>query len=255
MNIFPKRIALAVMSGLLIIATVNAQEQTTAPLGAVEILGCNFNSGKNMNDLNAVVRKYNAWSDSHNMDQYTALILTPLYHSAEMTFDVLWLGAWPNGTAMGKDTVVWINDGEKMLNEFNRVMDCSVFLQLASLNVRPPSGPVAAGAIADFTDCKVKEGRTSQEAIAAIAEWAQYLADNGSDLPHWVNFPVAGESADADYDFKLSTGFSDPVAYGKFMDFYTSKGYSKANELFGRLMDCNSARVYAIIPARVAAGD
>lgn len=242
-----------VLASLLVVSGAFAQEEAPTPLAAVEIFGCNFRDGKGMNDLNAITSRWNKWADGKNMKNYTALTLVPFYYSEEMTYDVLWLGAWPNGAAMGADTAVWIKEGGDIQAGFDKVLKCPVVLQLASLNIRPPAGRPAPGSLTTFSDCKVHEGRTAGEAIEAMFKWSQYLVDNGSDVPQWVNFPVAGATADADYDFKVSTGFSSAEAYGKYLDLYTSRGYRKAGELFGRLMDCNSSRVYVMNPVRVTA--
>ena len=58
---------------------------------------------------------------------------------------------------------------------------------------------------------------------------------------------------DADYTFKSVEGFESIEAYGQYTDVYTGGGFLRAEELFGRLLDCNSARVYALNRVRLAA--
>ena len=228
-----------------------ASAQGDAPqIGAVEIFGCTFNKGKNMSHLNSVIRRYNQWADQRNNTNYTAFTLVPLYRSAELTFDVIWLGAWPNGSAMGDGISQWLNEGQGLQNEFDEVAPCDTSMMFASLNIRPPTGDgPKPGNLIGFSDCKVHENRTVGEAIAALQEWTKYLADSGLDMPAWILFPAAGESNDADYSFKYVTGYGPPQGYGKLFEVYNVQ---KAEELFGRLLDCNSDRIYVSNPVRVA---
>ena len=66
-------------------------------------------------------------------------------------------------------------------------------------------------------------------------------------------FGLAGlPEEDADYTFKEVEGFESIEAYGKYTDVYTGGGFLRAEELFGRLLECNSARVYALNRVRLA---
>ena len=67
----------------------------------VEFFSCNFQDGKDMKDLKKVIEKFNAWSDKNNSG-YSAWTLTPQFSSAELTFDIGWMGSWPDAVAFGK---------------------------------------------------------------------------------------------------------------------------------------------------------
>ena len=66
-------------------------------------------------------------------------------------------------------------------------------------------------------------------------------------------FPLAGLGNDADYTFKLVTGFDSMETFGRGTDMYTGGGFMQAEQLFGRLLDCNSPRVYTLERVRLAA--
>jgi hypothetical protein len=68
-----------------------------------------------------------------------------------------------------------------------------------------------------------------------------------------ARFALGGLPNDAHYAFKEVEGFDLIEAYGKFDDFYASGGFRRADELFGRVFSCNSARVYALNRVRLAA--
>ena len=58
----------------------------------MEMFACNYNKGKGPADLDAAVKKFNAWGDKKGIDDYSAWTLVPYYSSPEQEFDVLWLG-------------------------------------------------------------------------------------------------------------------------------------------------------------------
>jgi len=71
--------------------------------------------------------------------------------------------------------------------------------------------------------------------------------------PGGVQRPLAGLADDADYDFKVVTGFYSMQAFGRGTDMYTGGGFLRAEGLFGRLLTCNSPRIYRLERVRLAA--
>jgi len=91
------------------------------------------------------------------------------------------------------------------------------------------------------------------EAITALQKFHEYAAGRGSDPFEAVFFSIAGQTNDSHYTFKTVTGFDSIQAYGKGVDVYSGGGFLRAEELFGRLLECNSSRVYALERVRAAA--
>lgn len=71
----------------------------------VELFTCSFQDGKDMDDLNKVIARFNKWSDQHN-PAYTAWVITPQFRSSDDEFQLGWIGAWADGTSMGE---AWAN--------------------------------------------------------------------------------------------------------------------------------------------------
>jgi hypothetical protein len=252
------RIAFSVFcsfTSLGLVSAASAQEQAPQPTPVVEIFGCNYNGSNDMADLQAVTTRWNAWADRNNISDYTAFLVTPYLHSDQLTFDVLWLGAWPNGTAMGAGEALWFAEGGELEDQFNAVVDCSTHAQYAELVIGAPEGPVPEAPVVAFSDCTVHDGRTVEEALTALGQWREYLVANGVNEFNAVLFPVAGADPDADYDFKSVEGYETIQSYGRALDVVTRGGYMRAGELFGRLLDCNSPRVYLFDLVRRAAED
>ena len=86
----------------------------------------------------------------------------------------------------------------------------------------------------------------------ALGEWTDFVADNGVEGPTWVLFPMAGERDDADYDFKIATGIDSPQTFGAATELYIAGGgVQRATQIMGRVMDCDSPRVYTMTPVRL----
>jgi len=211
----------------------------------LEIYACNFLDGKDADDLARVIARWNAWMDANDMPEYAAFVLTPIFHSAEITFDIAWVGLNPDGATMGAATELWLSKGGEMRAEFEKVVDCNVHTNFALLDIKAPAEEGDGAGPVSFTDCTAKEGREIDEAIDAIRGWTEHEAEHGIDAAHWVMFPAFGESSEADYDFKWVSAYPDYPAFGKYYDhFGTGGGWKVARDTYQRVMDCDSDRLY-----------
>ena len=252
MKFLCKVFSIVVLTALIGIGNAIAEEKMAPPsFSPLEIIACNFVKGKDMDDLAKVAAKWNTWMDKSNAPAYSAYTLAPLYHSEEISFDVAWLGSWENGVTMGAGMKHWHSEGKSMQADFDRVVDCKTSSNFAMFTVTPPKEPGSIDA-AEFSNCKIKKGRTVKEAVGAIREWVKYREAAGTDAARWLFFPAYGESSDADYDFKWVTGYPSYDAFGRAFDqFGTGGGYRKYREIFGRLMTCDAARLYDVTAVRV----
>ncbi len=240
--------------GLLLFSTLaSAQQGAPTPTPIVEIYACNFRPNKTMNDLRAVATRFNAWADKNKVTDYTASILTPMFHGADRKDDALWFGAWPSGAAMGTDEALYATQGREIDAAFDSVANCESHSQYAEVVIHRPPNPPPEHSVAVFRDCTIRNGRTVPEALAALGQWSEYVTGKGSNTFSAVLFALAGLPNDAHYTFKAVDGFDSMQAYGKYLDMYTAGGFTRADELLDRLLDCNSARVYALERVRLAA--
>ena len=249
-----KLLAIGMTSALTIATGVQAQQNQPEPTPVVEIFPCTYRDNNDVDNLRTVSARFNTWADRNSMTNYTAFIATPYAYSAELEADVLWLGGWPNGTAMGVGETRWLADGGEVSAAFDAVVECNSHSLYAEVVVNQPSGPPPENAgIAMFEDCTVHEGRTVEEALGALGQWNEYTKSRGGDAFSAVLFPLAGLGNEDDYTFKLVTGFNSMEAFGKGVDMYTGGGFMRAEQLFSRLLDCNSPRVYSLERVRLAA--
>jgi len=237
----------------LYVSSAHAQNEgvTWAPL---ELFGCTFNGNADMDDLNAVIESWNEWMDENGSNDYTAVVLSPHFTAASFPFDVLWIGIWQNGAAMA-GLQQWLTEGGEIQEDFSEVIDCSLHQGFAVNNVKQPVE--ATGVVpAAFSNCTVNEGRTGPEGRAAIVEWASYLAENGVDSGHWILRPAAGEAADADYTFKWVRSYPSWEELGEYFELvFNGGGFQRLQQISGRVMSCDSPRVYNTRIVREMADD
>jgi hypothetical protein len=246
-------LGMAATSAVFLATEARAQQEQPAPTPVVEIYQCTYRGTNDMDDLRAVTARFNAWADRNNMTDYSAFTATPYLFSPDLEADVLWIGVWPNGTAMGADEARYLAEGGDISAAFDALLDCNGHALYAEIVVNQLAAPPPQNGLAMFEDCTVRDGRTVPEAIAALEQWAEYTKSRGSDAFSALLFPLAGLGSDADFTFKLVTLFDSMEAFGRGADMYTGGGFLRAEELLGRLLDCNSARVYTLDRVRLTA--
>ena len=238
------------------VTTTTAFAQQNAPpmpTSVIEIFGCKFNANKGMKDLQSVAARWNAWADKNKIADYTAFIATPFLHSADLKDDVLWLGAWPNASAMAADDALYATkEGRDIDAAFDAVGLCASHALYAELVLHQPKTPPPENGVAMFRDCTVRDGRTVEEAITALGQVGEYFRGRGVEAFSAMLFPLAGLPNDAHYAFKEVLGFDSLQTYGKDTDIYTAGGFRRVDELLDRILECNSPRVYTLERVRLA---
>jgi len=226
----------------------------------VEIIGCNFIGNNDMSDLTPVIENFNEWADEAGIDNYTAIISEPFFRNAQFPYDFLWIGMFADGAALGSVLHQWVNQSDDLPAQFDEVVDCPSRAGYASVSLKAASGEgdgVEDGGkfILEFTNCTVHENRTGPEAAGAIREWIDYLTENGSSSSHSLLVPGPGEASDADYSFKWLKAHSSYISLGKEFELNLNNGgIGMRNDLFGRVMSCDSSRIYNSSFARESAG-
>ena len=211
----------------------------------VEIYTCSYNDGKGMADLDAVIDEFNAYMDDNDVDDYAAWTLTKSYYGPEQEFDVIWLGAWTDGNAMGASRDLFRATGGEVAGRFNETIDCGVHVGLSSINYKLPDDGTVTDGILLFSNCSIEEGARYSDIAAATTEWANILTDSGSEsaLYHW--FPAFGGGGDEGPDFLSVTTYTDYAALGADYERRGNGGmFRTSGRLFDDLMDCDVARVY-----------
>ncbi len=241
-----KRNPTILVSTLCFLLTAIAHVQAQMPsLGSVEAWTCTMNEGQSMSDLMEVVEDWNDWSDDNEMDSYSAWVLTPIFNAdTDFVDSGIWFGYAPSFTEMGKILQTWATKGGELNDRFNDVWTCSSHSEFATLLVRPPTdGPTSA--VASFSDCKLSEGSSTSDLLAAAAKWNSYLDENASTVAIAYHFPGHGNPVDMTTDLKISMWRPNLESYGRDADLYVNGGgFQASSAIFGDIMTCDSGRMY-----------
>ncbi len=224
--------------------TVSAQDDGMLVI-PVELFTCTYNSRQDPDDLDKVIDKWNAWADENELDDYAAWTLTPYYFGPEQEFDVIWMGAGKTAVALGKSQDAYLADNDGLDDDFEEVISCDSHSNFASVNFKaPPEGATPATSVLTFSDCTYKEGASFSAVSAAMAEWSQYLSDEGSTSGIWHWFPAYGGGGE-EFDFKWLQAYENLADLGADYDRYgTGGGFATRGKLLGHLIDCDSSRAY-----------
>jgi hypothetical protein len=211
----------------------------------VELYACDFMDGKSDADLMRVVEQWNSYSDDNGTEDYSAWLLTPFFFSEEQDFDIIWLGAFRDGNAMGAGLQSWISSGRELAAAFAEVVDCNAHVAYSSAMYKaPPSGNVPESGFITMRDCELNEGHEYDEIMAAELKWMSHLEESGSAAAYYHWMPLFG-GGDAEFDYKVVSAYPDFEAVGADVQRYTNEGgRDVSREVFGDIDECNDARVY-----------
>ncbi len=244
------------LAGLLLGAGTGMAQVSADGLGKVlpvELFACSFRDGKGIADFNQVVERWNAYMDDNDADSYAAWILRPYFYGPEQEFDLLWLGAWRDGNAMGEGQHDWIANGGELTAAFFEVVDCDAHLAFSSAMYKAPAGnnPPPSGLIT-MMDCSLNEGHKYEEIQAAELKWVDHLEKTGSKAAYYHWRPLFGGGG-ADFDYKVVFSYPDFREIGAdFERIANGGGRAVSMEVFADIDECDDARVYVANSVRSA---
>jgi hypothetical protein len=241
-------LSVVTLLGASAMSTAQAQDDVRmSKFVPTEIFACNYKEGKGPSDLDAATENWSQHMDSESADAYAAWTLTRQYYSSEQDFDVLWLGAWKDGNAMGQGRDRYHATGGAVRAGFSAVVDCTGHAGYVSWAYKLPAdsgAPPSDSAVFAFTDCNVKEGATYDSIVASLKEWAKVLGDNGSKASIYQWWPVYG-GGDEDFDFKIVSVYPNYAEQGADLERVgNGELWRKRMELVGGKFECNVSRVY-----------
>jgi hypothetical protein len=76
-----------------------------------EYFACKFDEGKDFDDLNKWIGKWNKWMNDSELSGYQGNILTPLYRSPNDHHDFVWVGITDNAETMFNERSEYIKSG------------------------------------------------------------------------------------------------------------------------------------------------
>ena len=223
-----------------------AQETGGPSFSAAEIYGCSYNDRQGPDDLDDAVEKWNAWMDANSTGTYLAWTFTPHYAVNNPDIDFFWMGTTADAAALGVHTDRWEATSGEAGEAFAEVADCPGHLSNMVFNIKPGAGDESyEKPVISIANCKVADGRTVDDVMAAGLQWAAYESENGMNSASFLWFPVFGHG-NVDHDFRLvkvydggHTQLGRETAW-----YYGSQSWNEARQLFAGLLQCDVARVY-----------
>lgn len=210
----------------------------------VEIYVCSYNEGKGSADLDKWSAKWNDWADSKMPEAYSAWTLTPFYYGADQDFDFLWLGVSPDAVTLGRAYDNYLSNSGDLQAQFEQMAACPAHSNYATMNIKKaPDDRYGDSFVISFSDCKIAEGKSFEDASPALQAWSEYRSGHGSEAGMWILWPAYG-GGDAEFDFKFVASHPNYASLGADYDQYARGGYAKAEELFKDILECNESRAY-----------
>ncbi len=245
--------AAAVLMVLNNVCSAQVSSDAMGKVVPVEIYACSYNSGMGPADLDKVVARWNKYMDDSKNDSYAAWTLTPYYFTAAQEFDVLWMGAFKDGNAMGAGLDDYMQNGGEIQAAFDKVLECNAHIGLSSAMYKvPPNNATPASGVISMMDCKLNEGHEYAEVQAAELKWVSHLTAAGASNGYWHWFPAFG-GGDADYDYKIVNAYANFTELGASIEHVANGGGREVSrEIFGDIDECDDARVYRAKSRRVA---
>lgn len=234
------------------VSTVQAEQHMEAMQSApVEMFTCNYNGNSDRADLDRVISKYNKWADK-NDQAYTAWTITPNYVNADISMDVGWLGAWPDGNAMGAALDTWAEKG--LQADFDKVITCDSHIGASSINIKPPASEAPGGGVVSFSSCSFGEDSNPEKLMGAHRAMAKFMGGKGSSAGVWLFFPNWG-AGEMDFDYYRVIAHDNYTEAGKSAEIYNNGGgWQKAMEVFEGITSCDGPRVYSADLVRAGSG-
>jgi len=240
-----KRLQLAAVSAactLLMGASISFAQDGPPSFRPVEMWVCNFNEGQDQGDLDKV---YKGIVELTGDAKYAAFQLDPYFVNANQDFDVIYLGAWANGSTMGSDLANAMENGGGVSDAWNKVLNCPTSVMYASTWLNQPDNGAGNGeALLTVADCHVAHGASNAQAAGALRRYNEYAVAHGSDLGTILWYPAFGHG-DAGFDFKLATVFPGAKQFGDWFQWFTdNQVYNVRSDLLDGIVSCDSSRVY-----------
>lgn len=97
--------------GLFLSSITSIKAETLPKPIRAEYFACKFDDGKDFDDLNKWIGKWNKWMNDSELSGYQGNILTPLYRSPNDHHDFVWVGITDNAETMFNERSEYIKSG------------------------------------------------------------------------------------------------------------------------------------------------
>ncbi len=109
------------------------------------------------------------------------------------------------------------------------------------------TAPAYADSIVQLWSCKLNDGKTGADVVAASSVWLKAAKTNegGEDIEAFVEFPIAADTGDDDFTFVLVV--ADTKTWGVFNHDYLDSPAGEAEEAWGEVATCSVSSLWASV--------
>jgi len=107
------------------------------------------------------------------------------------------------------------------------------------------TAPAYADSIVQLWSCKLNDGKTGADVVAASSVWLKAAKSNegGEDVEAFVDFPIAADAGDGDFTFVLVV--ADTKTWGVFNHDYDDSPAGEAEEAWAEVATCSASSLWA----------
>ncbi len=109
------------------------------------------------------------------------------------------------------------------------------------------TAPAYADSIVQIWSCKLNDGKTGADVVAASSVWLKAAKTNegGEDIEAFVDFPIVADTEDDDFTFVLVV--ADTKTWGVFNHDYFDSPAGEAEEAWGEVATCSASSLWAAV--------
>lgn len=185
-------IAAVLLVTLMTTLTVQADDHMQVPAyGGVEVFGCDFAEGKDLDDLLDSSKKWDTWASENHSQPYSGYLLQPYYYCV-LVGEIYWVGFSPSLAAQGVVQAEWLAQGGELQQGFDSIIPCKSQAQMVWLQVVDEVELPSSQGTVDFAGCAILPGGSQEELAAADAKMNAFNAKNGQASAHLPLVPYSG---------------------------------------------------------------
>jgi len=109
------------------------------------------------------------------------------------------------------------------------------------------TAPAYADSIVQLWSCKLNDGKTGDDLVAASSAWLKAAKTNegGEDIKAFLEFPIAAHAGDDDFTFVLVV--ADTKIWGIFNYDYPDSPAGEAEEAWSEVATCSVSSLWASV--------